>query len=55
MTMTAKEMETIQRMLGVIEGASFNSGKREIIIADAVETIYGVLDKAEIVMGGEQK
>jgi hypothetical protein len=29
MTITEKEMETIQRMLGVIEGASFNSGRRE--------------------------
>lgn len=55
MTMTAKEMETIQRMLGVIEGASFNSGRRESIIADAVETLSDVLEKAEIVIGGEQE
>ncbi len=53
MKITAKDMETMQRMLGIIEGAIYGMGKREGVIYDAIQTIDSVLDKAEIVSGGE--
>lgn len=52
MKISVTEMETMQRMLGIIEGAVYGIGKREGVIYDAVETISGLLDKAEV-GGGE--
>lgn len=48
MKITVYEMSTLYRMLGTIEGAVFGIGKREGVVYDAVETINGILDKAEV-------
>lgn len=55
MKITVKEMEILHRMLGTIEGAVYGIGKRESIVYDALENINDILDKAEVVVGGEQK
>lgn len=55
MKMSISEMETIQRMIGTIEGAVYGIGKREGIVYDALGNINAILDKAEVVIGGEQK
>lgn len=55
MKMSVSEMETMMRMIGTIEGAVYGMGKRESIVYDALENINAVLDKAEVVIGGEQK
>lgn len=49
MKISIYDMSTLQRKIGIIEGAIYGSGKRERIINDAVETINSVLDKAEVV------
>lgn len=54
MKITAKEMSLLQRMLGIIDGAVYGSGKRESVIYDAIETISSVLDKAEVVTEGSE-
>ena len=53
MKISLTEMETMQRMLGTIEGAVFGS-KSENIVYDAVETINEILERAEVVVGGKQ-
>ena len=52
MKVTVSELSTLYRMLGTIEGAVYGIGEREGVIYDAVETISGLLDKAEV-GGGE--
>lgn len=49
MKISIYDMSTLQRMIGIIEGAIYGSGKRESIICDAIENINSVLDKAEAV------
>lgn len=53
MKITAKDLSKIHRMLGIIEGASAFS-KAAGYIGDAVETIYEVLDKFEVVERSEK-
>lgn len=48
MKVTLDEMSTLHRMLGTIEGAVYGIGKREGVVYDAIETINGILDKAEV-------
>lgn len=48
MKISIEDMETLQRMLGIIEGAIYGIGKRESVIYDAIQTIDGILDKAEV-------
>lgn len=55
MKISLTEMETIQRMIGTIEGAVYGIGKREGIIYEAVETINEILGKAEVVVGGQKE
>lgn len=52
MKITAKDLSTIHRMLGVIEGASAFS-KASGYIGDAVATIDELLDKFEVVERSE--
>lgn len=54
MKITAKDLSTIQRMLGIIEGASYNTDGVSIV-GEAVATIYEVLDSFKVVKEGEQK
>lgn len=49
MKISIDDMSTLHRMLGIIEGAAYGSGKREGIIYDAIENINAILDKAEVV------
>ena len=53
MKMSINEMEIMQRMIGTIEGAVYGIGKRESVVCDALENINDILDKAEVVVGGE--
>lgn len=55
MKISITDMETMHRMLGIIEGAVYGMGKRESIIYDAVENINSILDKAEVVTGGHRE
>ena len=55
MKISITDMEAMQRMLGIIEGAIYGMGKRESVVFDALQTIDSILDKAEVVVGGEQK
>lgn len=54
MKISIDDMSTLHRMLGIIEGAVYGSGKREGIIYDAIENISSVLDKAEVVTKGSE-
>ncbi len=54
MKISIDDMSTLHRMLGIIEGAVYGSGKREGIIYDAIENINSVLDKAEVVTEGSE-
>ena len=54
MKISIDDMSTLHRMLGIIEGAAYGSGKREGIIYDAIENINSVLDKAEVVTKGSE-
>ena len=49
MKITVKEMETLQRMIGLIEGAVYGMGKRVDLVYEAVENICSIIDKAEVV------
>ena len=55
MKISITDMETMHRMLGIIEGAVYGMGKRESIIYDAIENINSILDKAEVVTGGQKE
>ena len=44
---TPKEFSTIHRMLGLIEGASFDSPQIAEVIGNAVQTIDEILEKSE--------
>lgn len=46
-TFTQKQVSTIHRMLGLIEGASCNSPQTAALIGTAVQTIDEILEKAE--------
>ncbi len=48
MKITAKDLSTIHRMLGIIEGASYNTVAMNTI-CDAVATIDELLDTFEVV------
>ena len=48
MIINDKDMSTLHRMIGIIEGAVYGMGKREVVVYDAIQTIDEILDRAEI-------
>lgn len=48
MKISVEDMSTLQRMIGIIEGAIYGIGKREGVVYDAIQTIDSILDKAEV-------